>query len=63
MAIDFYPGQHVHIDTQNPEWGRVATNAVVITVGDDYCLVDAYTIRANIAVPFADIVERIEKVV
>lgn len=51
------PGQIVHIDTDNKEWGRVATDGEVMGVfrnGRDF-LINAYSIRANIIVPVSEI--------
>jgi hypothetical protein len=54
----FFAGQRVHIDTDHDEWGRVACDAEIVEVGDGDCLVEAYSIRANILVPLADISAR-----
>ena len=46
----FLDGGTVHFDTDNREWGRVATDGEIVEVQGRYCLVNAYSIRANIRV-------------
>jgi hypothetical protein len=43
-------GDIVHIDTDNEEWGRVCSDAEVLNIKEDYILVNAFSIRANIIV-------------
>lgn len=54
-ANNFHVGQRVHIDTDNDEWGRVASDGTILEVTDEDCLVNAEYVRANILVPLADI--------
>ena len=56
----FFVGQHVHIDTDHEEWGRVASDGEIMEVNDKDCLVEVESIRANIVVPLADISARWE---
>lgn len=45
-------GDIIHIDVDNDEWGRVATDAKIIDIlPNNMYLVNAYSIRANILVP------------
>ena len=46
----FLYGIGVHFDTDNREWGRVASDGKIIEVQGRYCLVNAYSIRATIRV-------------
>lgn len=50
-------GDTVHIDTDNEEWGRVASDGTVLEIGERDALVNAASIRANILVPLSDISE------
>ena len=50
FAEDFKLGEKVRIDSDNEEWGRVASNATVIEIYDDSVLVNAETIKADILV-------------
>jgi hypothetical protein len=46
----------VHIDIDNEEWGRVVSDGIIIETGEESCLVEVESIRANIIVPNNDIV-------
>jgi hypothetical protein len=48
-------GQKVHIDTDNKEWGRVASDATVISTHRLDALLEVESIRANILVRYRDI--------
>lgn len=51
-------GMRVHIDTDNQDWGRVASDGVVLETPrarDKKVLIDVESIRAGILVPLADI--------
>jgi hypothetical protein len=50
-------GDTVHIDTDNEEWGRVASDGTILEIGEKDALVNAASIRANILVPLSDISE------
>jgi len=50
-------GDKVHIDTDNRDWGRVASDGTVLEIGRRDALVNAESIRANIRVPLSDISE------
>ncbi len=52
---NFTVGTKVHVDTDNQDWGRVASDATVVIVYPDEVLVNVESIRANILVPFADV--------
>jgi len=54
--MKFIIGQKVHFDTDNEEWGRVASNGTIIEVYHYEILVNAETIRADILVPYKDAV-------
>ena len=54
----FYLGQHVHIDTDHSERGRVADDGEIIGIVKNGCVVEVESIRANILVPLADISAR-----
>ena len=56
----FYVGQKVHLDTDNEEWGRVASDGEVLEVNDDDLLVNVESIRADILVPLADVFPRLQ---
>lgn len=58
FANRFFTGQRVHIDTDNKEWGRVASDGEILEVNEKKCLVEVESIRANIIVPLADISAR-----
>ncbi len=52
-------GDIVHLDTDNRDWGRVATDATVVeNLPGKKVLVDAQSIRARIVVPAQDIVAK-----
>jgi len=53
---EFKVGQKVHIDTDNEEYGRVASDGKIIEVYRCDMLVNAESIRANILVPYEDAV-------
>ena len=46
--IKFYEQQRVHIDVDDKQWGRVASDATIIAIGPRGLLVSADSIRANI---------------
>ena len=46
----FSVGQMIHIDAENEEWGRVATDAEIVVVYYKTLLVRAISIRANILI-------------
>ena len=48
----------VHFDVDDPEWGRVATDGEIVEVQGRRCLVNAYSIRANILVKTSDLHRR-----
>jgi hypothetical protein len=49
-------GAQVHIDTDDAQWGRVASDGIVLDVfSDDRYLVHVQSIRADIIVPEQDI--------
>jgi len=50
----FHPKQRIHIDTDNPQWGRVASDATVLRVGRIALFVEVDSIRAMIYVPKED---------
>lgn len=49
-------GQKIHFDTDNEEWGRVASDGTIVDIFRYEVLVNAESIRANIVVPFKDII-------
>lgn len=52
----FRIGQLVHVDTDNKEWGRVASDGKVDSIHEcGRVLVNVFSIRANIYVPKGDI--------
>ena len=52
----FADGGKVHFDVDNTEWGRVATDGEIVEVlTSRTCLVNAYSIRANILVKTAEL--------
>jgi len=48
-------GNKVHVDTDNKEWGRVASDGIIIRVYKTTCLVQVETIRACLIIPKEDI--------
>jgi hypothetical protein len=60
-AKAFTVGQKVHVDTDNEERGRVASDGVVLAAkGQGLYPVQIDSVRANLIVPSADIVHREE---
>lgn len=56
MQTSFKVGQVVHVDTDHPDWGRVAEDATILEIHDnDWLLVNAHVMRANILVPISDV--------
>ncbi len=53
--MKYYPNQHVHVDTDNAEWGRVASDGTVLELTQRRTLVEYAFIQANIWIPKADI--------
>lgn len=51
-------GARVHIDTDNKEWGRVASNGIILEVFKREALIQVESIRSNILVPLSDIAGR-----
>ncbi len=58
---EFFVGQRVHIDVDDMEWGRVASDATVLEVHiddqfirEEYLLLSVDSIRANISVELGD---------
>jgi hypothetical protein len=49
-------GDIVHIDTDNREWGRVASDGRVVGLQRGKILVDVFSVRAALLVPRKDIV-------
>lgn len=50
----FSPGVTVHVDTDNQDWGRVASDGIVEACYADGALVNVDSIKAGILVPFED---------
>lgn len=50
-------GSRVHVDTDNKEWGRVASDGTIVMMYDRNALVNVDSIRAGILVPYSDMVE------
>ena len=52
----FYEGQSIHVDTDNPEWGRIAADVEVLQVyyHTVLCYVPFPT-RANVLIPKKDV--------
>lgn len=48
----------VHVDTDNEEWGRVASDGIILEIFDTGALVNIIDIRSNIWVPIKDIFEK-----
>ena len=55
MTVEFEEGDRAHVDTDNEEWGRVASNAIVMEKRGDSYLMSVQSIHANIIVPKKDI--------
>lgn len=53
--LKFKIGEKVHIDTDNKEWGRVASDGQIITLYKKNALINTKSIRAYILVPYRDI--------
>jgi hypothetical protein len=51
-------GQRIHVDTDNKEWGRVASDATVIEVNDKEVLANVDSIRADIFIPIEDVFKK-----
>lgn len=49
------PGVRVHVDSDNVQWGRVASDGVVVSVSDKTAVVECDTIRATIVCNLEDI--------
>lgn len=47
----------VHVDTDNEEWGRVASDGIVLEIFDSEALINIVDIRANVLIPIKDIKE------
>jgi hypothetical protein len=45
----------VHVDTDNEEWGRVASDGIIMEIFESEALVNVINLRANILVPLTDI--------
>ena len=56
--MKFHLNQQVHVDTDNAEWGRIASDGKVVKPGRKACLVACESVRANVMVPVSDIVSR-----
>ena len=54
----FKIGEVVHIDVDNDEWGRVASDATIVAFVRGGALVNAHNIRANVIVPFEELMKR-----
>ena len=54
----FEIGNMIHIDTDNKEWGRVATDGMVLALFGKVALVRAKSISADILVPYKEITKR-----
>jgi len=48
----------VHVDTDNEEWGRIASDGIILEIFDSEALVNILDIRANVLVPLTDITEK-----
>lgn len=48
-------GMNVHVDTDHDEWGRVCSDGEILEINRNNILFNAFSIRANILVPFEDI--------
>ena len=46
----FKKGDRVHIDSDQPEWGRVCSDGIILSAGNSTYLVEAESIRANVLV-------------
>ena len=57
MSKTWIEGQRVYIDTDDPQWGRVASKGTVIEVRTKDLLISADSIRANISVAKRDVFE------
>ena len=51
-------GQKIHVDTDNEEWGRVASDATVIEISSKDVLANVESIKADILIPMVDIVPK-----
>jgi len=45
----------VHVDTDSEEWGRVASDGIILELMGSKALVQIFDLRANIIVPLSDI--------
>lgn len=45
----------VHIDVDDPQWGRVVSDGRIVEAHPNWCLIEAFTIRANIIVATKEI--------
>jgi hypothetical protein len=48
--VQFSKGQRIHIDVDDKQWGRVATDATILEIRSGYLLVSAESIHANIII-------------
>ncbi len=53
--IRLAPSQRVHIDIDDEQWGRVASDATVLELHETTCLLSVDSVRANIIVPISEI--------
>lgn len=53
----FLHNQDVHFDVDDPEWGRVASDGRIVELWPDTCLVNAYSIRADILIKTSELHE------
>jgi hypothetical protein len=50
----------VHVDTDNLEWGRIASDGIILSIDSlaSEALINVLDIRANIWIPIKDITEK-----
>lgn len=50
----------VHVDTDNEEWGRIASDGIILSIDPliSEALINILDIRANVWVPIKDITEK-----
>lgn len=47
----------VYVDTDDEQWGRIASDGIVLEIFKDKALVNIINIRSNVLVPLSDISE------
>ena len=48
----------VHVNTDNEQWGRIASDGIILEIFESDALVNIIDIRANVLIPLVDITER-----